>query len=172
MTTRRPPGFEDVPWITPDGYFDPAKFPIHAPIRQCLDPESAEFYQGCRFLGNMASRGRVDAGIFLLGLLRYHESDLRVATTVVECLKDFHDPRCVRTLVAELRRVPSSNTTRRYINAVIDTLRLLPAELVEGVFDHLARDTAFSPKMRARFAALAVNGGDRWCLSNELDDGA
>ena len=172
MITKRPPGLEDVPWITPDGFFEPAKFPIEVPIRQCLDPTSAEFRHGCRFLGTMASRGRVDAGIFLMGLLRYHEDDLATATIVVECLRDFHDARCADALVGELRRVPSSNRTRRHLDAVINALRLLPAEMVKGRFEELARDTVFSPKMRAKFA-LAGNGlAHRWRSSNDLEDGA
>ena len=171
MKSTRPPGFEDVPWITPDGFFDPAKFPIEVPIRQCLDPVSAELGHGFRLLGSMALHGRVDAGIFLMGLLRYHENDLATATVVVECLKDFHDARCADALAGELRRVPSSNRTRRYLDAVINALRLLPAELVEGRFEELARDPAFSPRMRAKFALAGDGVANRWRASDPFDDG-
>ena len=172
MKPRRLRGFENVPWITADGFLDPAKFPIEVPIRQCLDPSSREFRDGCGFLGNMASRGRVDAGIFLLGLLRYYEEDLAVATTIVECLKDVHDARCVAALFGELRRVPSSNRTRRYLDTVVNALRLLPAELVKGLFEQLAQDTAFSYKMRAKFAAAGEDVAYRWRSSDDLEDGA
>ncbi len=169
MKSKRPPALENVPWITADGFFDPAKFPIEVPIRQCLDPSSREFRDGCSFLGNMASRGRVDAGIFLLGLLRYYEEDLAVATTIVECLKDFHDARCVASLFGELRRVPSSNRTRRYLDTVINALRLLPAEMVKGLFEQLAQDTAFSYKMRAKFAAAGEDVSYRWHSVEDFD---
>jgi hypothetical protein len=172
MKPKRLPEFEDPPWITPDGFFDPAKFPIEVPIRQCLDPTSGDFRDGCTFLGNMASRGRVDAGIFLLGLLRYYEEDLAVATIIVECLQHFHDARCVRVLISELRRVPSSNRTRRYLDTVINTLRLMPAEMVKGLFEELARDTTFSYKMRAKFASAREEVADRWHSSHDLEDRA
>ena len=157
--------------MTPDGFFDPAKFPIEVPIRQCLDATSEEFRHGCQFLGTMAVRGRADAGIFLLGLLRYHENDLATATVVVECLQNFHDARCADVLVGELRRVPSSNRTRRYLDAVIRALGRLPSEMVTGRFDDLARDTAFSPRMRAKFASAGSGIAPRWRSSNDLDDG-
>jgi hypothetical protein len=170
MKAKRLTGLPNVPWITADG-LDPAKFPIEAPIRQCLDPTSQQFREGCKFLGMMASRGRVDAGIFLLGLLRYYEDDLALATIIVDCLKNFHAARCVRALVGELHRVPSSNRTRRYLDTVIDTMRLLPVESVRGVFENLAQDTAFSYKMRAKFAAAGDDGRYRKRSSDDLDDG-
>ena len=170
MKPKRLTGLENLPWITADG-FEPAKFPIEVPIRQCLDSTSQQFRDGCKFLGVMASRGRVDAGIFLLGLLRYCEDDLAVATIIVECLKDFHDAQCVRALVGELHRVPSSNRTRRYLDSVINALRLLRVESVKGVFEELARDTGFSYKMRAKFAAAGDDVAYRWHYPDGFDDG-
>ena len=155
MNRKRLPNLAGVPWITARGTLDPAKFPIEAPIRQCLDPASEEFRHGCRFLGSMASQGRVDAGIFLLGLLLYYQDDLAVVTTVVEGLREFHDARCADALVGELRRVPSSNRTRAYLNTVIRTLTGLPAELVQDRLWQLAEDSSFSYRMRAKFAAAA-----------------
>jgi len=155
MNPKRLPDLANVPWITARGTLDPAKFPIEVPIRQCLDPSSEDFGHGCRFLGSMASHGRVDAGIFLLGLLRYYEDDLAVIATVVQSLGDFHDPRCINALFAELRRVPSSNRTRTYFNVVIRTLARLPGALVQERFWQLAEDSSFSGRMRAKFAAVA-----------------
>jgi hypothetical protein len=171
MKDKRLTGLPNVPWVTADG-FEPAKFPIEVPIRQCLDATSRQFEQGCRFLGMMAGRGRADAGIFLLGLLRYHEDDLAVATIIVECLKDFHDARCLHALAGELRRVPSSNRTRRYLSTVVDTMRLLRVDSVCEVFDNLAQDTAFSYKMRAKFAAAADGLTYRRHAFYDFDDDA
>jgi len=171
MKAKRLARLPKVPWITADG-FDPAKFPIEVPIRQCLDSTSQQFRDGCQFLGMMASRGRVDAGIFLLGLLRYYEDDLAVATIIVECLKNFHDTRCVRALVGELHRVPSSNRTRRYLGTVIDAMRFLRVESVREVFENLAQDAAFSYKMRAKFAAAGDDVRYRGRYSDDLEDGA
>jgi hypothetical protein len=124
-------------------------------MRQCLDPGTEDFRHGCRFLGSMASHGRIDAGIFLLGLLRYFEDDLTVMTTVVESLGDFQDGRCAGALFGELRRVQSSNRTRKYLDTVIRTLTRLPAALVQAGFQDLAEDSSFSYRMRAKFAAAA-----------------
>jgi hypothetical protein len=170
MKPKRLPEFEDPPWITPDGFFDPAKFPIEVPIRQCLDPTSGDFRDGCTFLGNMASRGRVDAGIFLLGLLRYYEEDLAVATIIVECLQHFHDARCVRVLISELRRVPSSNRTRRYLDTVINTLRLNAGR--NGQRTIRRTRAGYSYKMRAKFASAGEEVAYRWHSSHDLEDRA
>lgn len=170
MKAKRSRGVPNVPWITADG-FDPAKFPIEVPIRQCLDPSSRQFRDGCTFLGVMASRGRVDAGIFLLGLLRYDEDDSAVAALVVQCLAHFHDARCVRAFVGELHRVPSSNRKRRYLDTVIDAIRLSRVESVRGAFETLAQDNAFSYRMRAKFAAAGGHPGYRRGSLDDLDDG-
>jgi hypothetical protein len=155
MNPKRVSNLPNVPWVTASGTLDPAKFPIEVPIRQCLNPGSEEFRHGCRFLGSMASHGRLDAGIFLLGLLRYHEDDVAVITTVVESLRDFPDARCANALFAELRRVPSSNRTRAYLDTVIGTLTRLPADLVQQRFWELSKDSYFSYRMRAKFATAA-----------------
>ena len=159
---RLPPELANAPWITKEGWLDPAKFPIETPVGQCLNPRADAFGHGCRFLGSMASHGRKDAGIFLLGLLRYHEDDLAIAATVVESLGGFHDERCVSALFAELRRVTSSNRTRKYLDTVIHTLLRMPVGIVQAGFDDLARDPSFSYRMRAKFAAASEEHGYRW----------
>jgi hypothetical protein len=162
MKSKRPPELANVPWITAEGTLDCSKFPIEVPIRQCLDPSSEQFGHGCRFLGSMVSAGRVDAGIFLLGLLRYYEEDLTAVTIVVESLAAFHDPRCATALFGELRRVPSSNTTRRYLDTVITSLTRLPADMVQERFSALSRETAFSYKLRAKFRDAAEAIARHW----------
>ena len=162
MKPKRLPELANVPWITAEGTLDCSKFPIDVPIRQCLDPSSEKFGHGCRFLGSMVSRGRVDAGIFLLGLLRYYEEDLSAMTMVVESLAEFQDPRCAAALFGELHRVPSSNKTRRYLDIVIKSLTRLPADMVQERFRALSRETAFSYKMRAKFRDAAETIASHW----------
>jgi len=53
--------------------------------------------------------------------------------------------------------VPSSNTTRRYLAAVLDVLARMPRELVAQEFELLSEDTRFSSRMRERFR-LAADG--------------
>ena len=55
---------------------------------------------------------------------------------------------------SELKRVKSSNTTRRYLATVIKVLSSMPSELIEDGFQTLAEDSLFSPKMRDKFRAV------------------
>jgi hypothetical protein len=124
-------------------------------MKQCLDPHSEAFPHATRFLGSMASHGRADAGIFLLGLLRYYKQDLTMAAVIVESLGNFADRRTIDALIAELHRVPSSNATRRYLGSVIAALETLPPSLVADPFRRLADDRSFSSRRRTRFIAIA-----------------
>jgi len=161
MKAKRERDLPKVPWITAEGWFDPTKFPIDSTLRQCLSSNAGEFRGGCSLLASMVAHGRVEAGIFLLGLLRYYEDELSVLQVVVESLREFRDTRCAAALFGELRRVPSSNKARRYVDTVIKTLARLPADMVRERFWELAGNSAFSYRMRAKFkaAAEAVEGG-------------
>ena len=78
----------------------------------------------------MSGCGRRDAGVFLLGLLAYCRDDLVRLLSVVRALGEFHRPEAADALTAELHRVPSSNITRRYLDAVLEALMSLPDDLV------------------------------------------
>ena len=56
-----------------------------------------------------------------------------------------------------MKRVKSSNTTRRYLGAVIKVLSTMPSEFIEEGFETLAEDRTFSPKMREKFGAVLEN---------------
>jgi hypothetical protein len=162
MKSQLPAGLRHVPWITAEGGFDPAKFPIDSTLRQCVSSDVQEFRAGCRLLSTMVAHKRVEAGVFLLGLLRYFEGDLNALGVVVENLGEFRNARCAAALFAELRRVQSSNTTRRYLDAVITALVRFPADMVRESFWELSGDSACSPKMRAKFKAAAGGVPDSW----------
>lgn len=162
MKAKRARDLPNVPWITAEGSLDLTKFPIDSTLRQCLNSNSEEFLSGCRLLATMVAHGRVEAGIFLLGLLRYCEDELSILAVVVESLGEFRDTRCAAALFGELRRVPSSNKTRRYLDTVIRILARLPADMVQERFWELAEDSAFSYKMRAKFNAAAEAVEGKW----------
>jgi hypothetical protein len=63
-----------------------------------------------------------------------------------------------------LKRVKSSNTTRRYMETLIKVLSRMPLELVKEGFEALAEDKLFSPKMRDKFRAVLEKRlfGDSW----------
>jgi hypothetical protein len=144
----------DVPWITKEGYFDPGKFPIDSALRQAVSTNEQEFRSGLNLLRSMHSHGRTEAGIFLMGLLVNCEDNWEKRISIVEAMKGMEAKPVAELLFSELKRVKGSNTTRRYLGAVIKALATMPSELVEEGFEALAEDRAFSPKMRNKFKAV------------------
>ena len=143
------------PWITKGGSLDPAKFPIECLLRQAMERGGTSFQAGLAMLQMMHHSGREEAGVFLLGLLAASDDNWDKRLAIVEALREVQTEACVRLLVAELRRVKSSNTTRRYLNGVIKTLAAMPAELVQEKFEALAQDTCFSYRLRSKFRAAS-----------------
>ena len=155
---------EKFPWITKEGFFDPAQFPIDGVLKQALSDDDEQFRSGLNMLGSMYGHGRTEAGVFLLGLLVTCNDDWERRIRIVEALKGIDTKPCADLLFGELKRVKSSNTTRRYLASVIKVLSFLPSELIEAGFESLAQDKSFSQKMRDKFKAVLRNDdlGDRF----------
>jgi hypothetical protein len=141
------------PWITEEGFFDPAKFPIESVLKQALSDDDEQFRSGLTMLGSMYAHGRTEAGVFLLGLLLNCEDNWEKRIKIIEAMKKVATRPCADLLFGELKRVKSSNTTRRYLDTVITVLAYMPPELVQARFEELADDKSFSPKMRIKFQA-------------------
>lgn len=77
----------------------------------------------------------------------------------MECLKGFDTPECAQFLFAELERVKSNNTTRRYLVAVIKVLAAMPRELVQSKFLSLIADNRLSLGMRDKLIKALDKGG-------------
>lgn len=147
-----------VPWITKDGCFEPTRFPIDSVLAQAMDADSEKFRSGMGLLRTMSGHERPEAGVFLLGLLVASEGDsLERKATIVEALVSVRDKSCADPLFRELRRVKSSNTTRRYLATVIKVLASMPTELIQDGFAELAADKSFSQKMRDKFRAVIAS---------------
>ncbi len=142
-----------VPWITKDG-LDPGKLPIDGVLRQATQQDERTFRSGVNILRSMHDYGREEAGIFLLGLLVASDDDWERRIVIVEALRSVKTKRCADLLFGELRRIKSSNTTRRYLDVVIKALASMPREHIHDGFSLLAEDKSFSYKMRARFRAV------------------
>jgi hypothetical protein len=154
-----------VPWLTKDGHFNPAKFPIDGVLVQSLDADSDAFRSGVRTLEMMCHHGRREAGVYLMGLLVASDDNLERRGLIVEALRYVPTKACADLLFAELRRVKSSNTTRRYLATVIKVLASMPRELMEDGFAELAADKSFSQKMRDKFRAVIASADgldDEW----------
>jgi hypothetical protein len=137
-------------WITPDG-INLAEMPVDFILRQTLNSDFERFRSGCTMLGSMARTGRLEAGVYLIGLLGYYASDLRRLEVIADQLGHFRHAASANTLLAEIRRVKNSNATRRYLDWVLRSLALLPTDFVKSGLQALAEDSSFSSKMRARF---------------------
>ena len=144
----------NVPWITKDGFLDPAKFPIDSVLKQAISQDDQTFRSGLSMLSAMYGHGRTEAGVFLMGVLVNCEDRWEKRIRIVEALTGIHTKPCADLLFGELKRVKSSNTTRRYLAAVIKVLSSMPLELIEEGFETLAEDRSFSPKMRDKFRAV------------------
>ncbi len=148
---------DNLPFITKEGYFDPAQLPIEGALKQAISDDDQEFRAGLHTLRSMYDDGRTEAGVFLLGILVNCDDNWERRTKIVEVMRGINIKPCADLLFAELKRVKSSNTTRRYLGAVIKALSSMPVELIEEGFDALAEDTSFSPKMRHKFRTALEN---------------
>jgi hypothetical protein len=155
---------DTVPWITKEAYFDAGKYPIDGALKQALSEDDQEFRSGLNLLSSMYGHGRTEAGIFLVGLLVNCEDSWEKRINIVEAMTGINTKPCADLLFEELKRVKSSNTTRRYHGAVIKVLSTMPTELVEEGFEAIAEDKTFSPKMRDKFRAALEKRlfGDYW----------
>jgi predicted ABC-type exoprotein transport system permease subunit len=144
----------NVPWITKDGNLDMTRFPIDNVLRQTLSQDDQEFRTGLNLLSSMCGYGRTEAGVFLMGVLLNCDDNWEKRITIVEAMRFIKTKPCADLLFGEVKRVKSSNTTRRYLATVIKVLSSMPSELVKEGFRTLAEDRSFSPKMRDKFRAV------------------
>jgi hypothetical protein len=75
----------NVPWLTKKG-LDWTKFPIDGVLRQIVQGSEKEVDAGLRALRSRHRRGRVEAGIFLLGLLAFSGDDWKQRERIVQAL--------------------------------------------------------------------------------------
>ena len=142
------------PGITEDGFLDPAQFPIDPVLKQALSDDRQEFHSAVSILRCMYNYERAEAGVFLIGLLLTCGDDWEKRRAVATALYDVQTEGCVNVLFGELKRVKNTNSTRRYLNEVIDVLSCMPPALVRSGFEELAKDKSFTPRMRAKFQTV------------------
>ena len=68
------------------------RVPFDAFISQAVSSEVKEFASACHLLESLASHGRAEAGVFLLGLLSFNRDDPERLKRVVEALRSFRCP--------------------------------------------------------------------------------
>lgn len=141
------------PWLSERG-IDLARVPIDSVLLQALSPDDGKFRSGCSLLRSMSYAGRVEAGVFLLGLLRYYPEDYARLTCIAEALASFPAAATVDALASELRRVKGSSSTRRYLRRIIETLERFPEELVEEQVQSLSTDPQIGLRIRQHLSAV------------------
>lgn len=146
------------PWFTAQG-IDLALYPIDGVLRQALSENAEDFRSGCSILKSMCGSGRIDAGIFLLGLQRRYPEDYARLTIIADALESFQYPETVLALASELRRVQGSNSSRRYLRQVIDTLTQLPLEMTADAIQSLSTDPLVGTRIRQHLTDFLKNSG-------------
>jgi hypothetical protein len=147
-----------LPWLTDHG-IDLALYPIDGVLRQALSSKDEDFRSACSILKAMCSAGRVDAGVFLLGLQKHYSENYERLTFIADALEWFQSPATVQAFASELRRVQGSSTTRRYLRRIIDALKQLPPELTGDTIQSLCSDPLVGTRFRQHLKELTSGNG-------------
>jgi len=138
------------PQILEAGCSDPESGSIDAAVKLALSDDPQEYSWALRLLRDMAEFKWDETAVFLIGLLMSCGDNWEKRLAIVEMLHPVKTDACVDVLLGELRRVRSANSTRRYLQGVIDTLSCLPPELVRPGLIALAADGSLTPWVRGR----------------------
>ena len=150
--------FNNPPWLTERG-IDLSIIPIDNVLKQAISDNDEEFRSGCSLLASMCGHGRVEAGIFLLGLLQRHPDNIARLILIVDALAAFPSAATVEAFANELRRVKGSSSTRVYLGRIIDALGHFPSNLVDEQIQKLSLDTLVGPRFRQRLKTM-IEGGN------------
>lgn len=129
---------------------NPRTFPLDPILRQAVGDDLDSASEAWKFLGTLARNHRPEAGVLLLGLMWLHRRDLARMAVLVRAVALFASEAAADALKAEFHRVPSSPSTRSYLNEVLQALTQLPADLAGEALRSLACDRKLSLKWRRR----------------------
>ena len=149
-------------WLNKRGELLLEKLPLDSTLARAITGDKRECREAVRLLGVMRQSGRVEAGIYLMGLLAGAPDDWEWRTAIVEALHGFDIEGCARLLFSELRAVKGSNATRRYRDAVLKTLATLPAESTRAGFLAILEDPACSQRTREKVRCILDGDNLRW----------
>ena len=160
MGLKFPPGSRP-PWMNERGQLLPENLPLDSTLARALSRDKRECREAVRLLGVMQHAGRIEAGIYLMGLLAGAQDDWEWRTAIAEALHGFDNDGCARLLFCELRTVKGSNTTRRYRDAVLESLATLPAGLTSAGFEAMLEDPTCSQRTRDKVRCILDGVDDR-----------
>ena len=107
--------------------------PIHRAMK--ISDNRQEYLPAVTLLRTMYNHGRMEAGVYLLGLVLASGDDWRKRTAVVTALYDVQSEGCVKVLFGQLKTVKSTSATRGYLKEVIDVLSSMRPTLVRQGFE-------------------------------------
>lgn len=148
-------------WLNEDG-LDLSRVPIDSILRRALSANEDLFLDGCKLLNSLCHVGRIEAGVFLLGLLRQNSDNYARLTAIAEALAAFPTAATVDALAAELLRVKGSNATRGYLRRIIDTLERFPDNIAHARILELSSDLRIGARFRQRLQSIAFGTFDDW----------
>lgn len=148
-------------WLNEDG-LDLSRVPIDSILRQALSANEDLFLDGCKLLNSLCHVGRIEAGVFLLGLLRQNSDNYARLTAIAEALTAFPTAATVDALASELLRVKGSNTTRGYLRRIIDTLERFPDNIAHARILELSSDPRIGTRFRQRLQSIAFGTFNDW----------
>ena len=161
MSLEFPPGRRPA-WLNERGELLLEKLPLDSTLARAITGDKRECREAVRTLGVIQQSGRVEAGIYLMGLLAGAPDDWEWRTAIVEALHGFDTEGCARLLFSELRAVKGSNTTRRYRDAVLKTLAALPTDSTRAGFMAMLEDPTCSQRTREKVHCILGGDDFRW----------
>jgi hypothetical protein len=102
MGLEFPPGCRP-PWLNERGKVLPEKLPLDSALARAISGDKAECRDAVRLLGVMQHSGRVETGIYLMGLAGALD-DWKWRTAIVEALHGFYIEGCAPTVLRVARR--------------------------------------------------------------------
>jgi len=146
----------NVPWITKDGYFDFTKYPIDSVLKQALSQDDNEFIGACSVLSSMYNSGRQEAAIYMYGLIGQYYCNISRKDIIIKFIKVVKTKECANILFKELNGIKSNNSSRNYINTMINVLMEFPLVHIKDGFEELLNNKKWSAKMKRKFEDILL----------------
>jgi len=170
-TKRRTNAEARFPSVLEEAFRDPEFGSIDPVVKLAMSQDHDEYTWAISLLRNMYEFRRDEAGVFLIGLLLTCGNNWEKRLAIVKILSHVQTAACVSLLFDELTRVRNTNSTRRYLRALVDVLSDMPTRLVHSGFRALAEDKSFSHRMRSVFQHALDGLNDHEPHSQRLSPG-
>jgi len=142
-----------VPWYD-NGTIIYSKYPIELPARDCCSTDPDKFRNGARMLMEMAAVGRKDAMFMFFGLFEYYKTDYKKLEVIVYSIPHSENEKFVHFLFDFFERTESSNSSRIFLNQMLQNLEYVNKEIAIQRFKQLLENPKYSHRMKAKFEEI------------------